>query len=591
MMRVPEKPRRRRIWLISIGIVLILLVAGGAWLASRVLVAKDGLESAAETASRIPDLIRSGDTAGAMSAAHDFEVDASSARSATSDPIWRAAEWIPVIGADLTAVRGMSDVAEELAKGAVTPLAENFGNVDISSLGFVDGRIDVAPLAAAAPTLAAANTALREAVARVDALPDPSLKPVQDALERLRTLTNETASVIDGLDRAAAILPAMVGADGPRTYLLLVLNNAEIRTYGGIAGAGAVLRFDDGRVSIERQFSSSDFKKSPTPVIDLSPGTTALFDDHPARFIQNTTSSLDFSESAAAATALWERQTGDRVDGVIAIDAVTISYLLEATGPVQAGPFSLDASNAVDVLLSDVYAQILDTSMQDEAFALVARGVFETLAAGKADVGVLMSSLARSVAEQRLHVWSAHPEEEARITGTAIATILPPDDDGPRVGVFFNDVTGAKLDYYATPSTTVLLDECGATPRATVTVDWTNTIPADAATSLPDYVIGPELTVASRGETLTRVAVAGPTGWLTTDYSFDGGEIGVQTAQFEDRTVIQHEFVTAPGGSHRIVVQFSAPEGTSLERMPLEVVSTPLVHPNDVTITRETCDR
>jgi hypothetical protein len=591
MMRVPEKPRRRRIWLISIGIVLILLVAGGAWLATRVLVAKDGLESAAETASRIPELIRSGDTAGAMSAARDFEVDASSARSATSDPIWRAAEWIPVIGADLTAVRGMSDVAVELAKGAVTPLAENFGNVDISSLGFVDGRIDVAPLAAAAPTLAAANTALREAVARVDALPNPSLKPVQDARERLRTLTNETAAVIDGLDRAAAIFPAMVGADGPRTYLLLVLNNAEIRTYGGIAGAGAVLRFDDGRVSIERQFSSSDFKKSPTPVIDLSSGTTALFDDHPARFIQNTTSSLDFTESAAAATALWERQTGDRVDGVIAIDAVTISYLLEATGPVQAGPFSLDASNAVNVLLSDVYAQILDTSMQDEAFALVARGVFETLAAGKADVGVLMSSLGKAVAEQRLHVWSAHPEEEARITGTGIATILPPDDDGPRVGVFFNDVTGAKLDYYATPSTTVLLDECGATPRATVTVDWTNTIPADAATSLPDYVIGPELTVAARGETLTRVAVAGPTGWLATDYSFDGGEIGVQTAQFEDRTAIQHEFVTAPGGSHRIVVQFSAPEGTSLAKMPLEVVSTPLVHPNDVTITRETCDR
>lgn len=589
MMRVSENPRRRRIWLLSIGIALVLLVAAGLWLATRVLVAKDGLEAAAATASEIPGLIRSGDTGGAVEAARSFESHIQSARGATSDPIWRAAEWIPVIGSNLAAVRGMSDIAAELATDSVLPLAETLGSIDIASFGFVDGRIDVTPLAAAAPVLATANGVMQKAVEQIGALPTPSLPPVQSALARFREIAAESAAVVDGLDRAAAVLPAMVGADGPRTYLLLVLNNAEVRTYGGIAGAGAVLRFDDGRITIDRQFSSSDFKKSPTPVIDLSPGTIALFDDHPARFIQNTTSSLDFSEAAASAAALWARQTGEEVDGVIALDAVTISAMLEATGPVQAGPFTLDATNAVDTLLSTVYAQIVDPSMQDEAFALVARSVFETLAAGKADVGVLLSSLGRSVSEQRVHVWSSHPEEEKRIAGTPLATILPPDRDAATVGVFFNDVTGAKLDYYATPSTSVLVDSCGATPRATVTVDWTNTVPTDAATSLPDYVIGPELTVAARGDTLTRVAVAGPTGWLPTDYSFDGGQIGVQSAQFDDRAVIQHEFVTAPGGSHRIVVEFRAPEGASLDEIPLEVVSTPLVHPNVVTITHETC--
>lgn len=589
MMRVSDKPRRRRIWLISIGIALVLLVAAGLWLATRVLVAKDGLEAAATTASDIPTLIRSGDTAGAVNAARDFQSHVLSARSATSDPIWRIAEWIPVVGSDLASVRGMSDIAAGLAADAVVPLSEALGGIDIASFGFVDGRIDVAPLADAAPALATANVAMQEAVEQIASLPTPSLPPVQSALKQFREVSVESAAVVDGLDRAAAVLPAMVGADGPRTYLLLVLNNAEIRTYGGIAGAGAVLRFEDGRISIERQFSSADFKKSPAPVIDLAPGTIALFDDKPARFIQNTTSSLDFSESAAAASALWERETGEKVDGVIALDAVTISSMLEATGAVQAGPFTLDATNAVQTLLSTVYAEILDPSMQDEAFALVARSVFEALAAGKVDVGVLLSSLSTSVAEQRLHVWSSHPEEEARIAGTALETILPPDEGDATVGIFFNDVTGAKLDYYATPSTSVAVNTCGETPRATVTVDWTNSIPMDAATSLPDYVIGPQLTVSARGDTLTRVAVAGPTGWLPTDYSFDDGQIGVQSAQFEDRAIIQHEFVTTPGGSHRIVVEFRAPEGTSLDEAPFEVVSTPLVHSNSVTITHEKC--
>ena len=589
MMRVPVKSRRRRIWLISIGIVLILLVTAGLWLATRVLVAKDGLESAAETATSIPKLIRAGDTSGAVAAASDFEMNALSAQGATSDPIWRVAEWVPVLGADLTVVRGMSDVAAELATDAVTPLAETLGAIDISSLGFVDGRIDVAPLVAAAPALESANAALRDAVAQVDSMPDPSLPPVRDALKRLQTVTDETAAAVDGLDRAAAILPAMVGADGPRTYLLLVLNNAEARTMGGIAGAGAVLRFEDGRVSIDRQFASGDFDVAETAVTELAPSTLALFDDKPGRFIQNTTSSLDFTETATAASSLWQRISGQSVDGVIAMDAVTIGYLLDATGPTQAGPFVLDAENAVATLLSQSYAQFPDTTMQDEAFAQVASQIFEKVATGGADPAKLIAALGESMEEHRLHVWSARPEEEARIEGTPLATLLSPDDRTARVGILINDVTGAKLDYYATPSTSVLLNSCGETPHATVTVDWTNTIPADAATSLPDYVIGPELTVSARGETLTRVAVAGPTGWLPTDYSFDGGQIGVQSAQFEDRSVIQHEFVTTPGGSHRIVVEFAAPKGTSLDDMPLEVVSTPLVHPNVVTITRETC--
>lgn len=590
MMRVPANARRRRIWLVSIGIVLVVSILAGIWLVTRVLVAKDSLESAASTASSIPTLIQAGDTSGAMAAAQGFETDVVAARNATTDPIWRLSEWIPIVGGDLAAVRGMSEVSAEIAADAVVPLAKSLGAIDMTSLGFVDGRIDVAPLVTAAPTLATANTALRKAVQHIAALPDPSLPAVQSALKQFRELTTETATIVDGLDRAAAIMPAMVGSDGPRTYLLLVLNNAEARTLGGIAGAGAVLRFEDGRVTIERQFDSGDFEVAADAVVDLDASTVSLFDDKPGRFIQNTTSSLDFPETASAAAALWQRISGQTVDGVIAMDAVTVSYLLEATGPVEAGPFTLDSENAIDTLLSQVYTVFPDTAMQDEAFALVASQIFEKVAAGGSDPAVLLSALGQSIEEHRLHIWSSNSDEEARIEGTPLAGLLRPDDGASRVGVFFNDVTGAKLDYYAEPSTSVSVDACGASPRATVTVDWTNTIPPDAAASLPSYVLGPQASVPTPGDTLTRVAVVGPVGWLTTDYSFDGGRIGVQSAQFEDRSVIQHEFVTTPGGSHRIVVEFSAPEGTSLDEDPLEVVSTPLIHPTVATISHENCD-
>ena len=581
--------RRRRIWIISVGSVLLLLVAAAAWVGLRALSARDSLESAGETATTIPGLVGAGDNAAAMEAAQAFQNDANAAASATSDPIWRVAEFIPWLGSNFAAVRGMSEVAAEVASDAVVPLAATAAGIDVSALGFTDGAIDVAPLAQAAPALERANAGLHSAVERIDSLQEPTIPLVSDALERLADVTREASGIVDGLDRAAAILPGMVGMDGPRTYLLLVLNNAEVRSFGGIAGAGAVLRFENGRVSIERAISSADFDVAPQPVVDLLPATRALFDDLPGRFIQNTASSLDFSEAAASAAGIWELSSGEIVDGVIAIDAVSIGYLLEATGPLQAGPFTLDADNAVSTLLADAYAQIDDPTMQDDAFALVAESIFGTLSAGGADPNVLLTALGRSVEEHRLHVWSPHPEEQARIDGTSLATILPPDDDAAHVGVFFNDVTGAKLDYYATPSTTLTLDDCTETPHATVEVEWTNTVPADAFTSLPDYVLGPELTVAARGETLTRVAIAGPDDWLVEDYSFDDTRMGVQAAQFGERPVIQHEFVTAPGGSHRVVVEFSGPAGSSADMLPIDVVSTPLVHANVVEIVHGKC--
>ncbi len=45
------------------------------------------------------------------------------------------------------------------------------------------------------------------------------------------SLTTATAA------RAVRLLPPMLGADGPREYLLLVQNNAEQRATGGIPGS------------------------------------------------------------------------------------------------------------------------------------------------------------------------------------------------------------------------------------------------------------------------------------------------------------------------------------------------------------------
>lgn len=51
----------------------------------------------------------------------------------------------------------------------------------------------------------------------------------------------------------------MLGGDGPRHYLLMFQNNAEERASGGNPASMAMITVDDGRVTLGRQASSSDF--------------------------------------------------------------------------------------------------------------------------------------------------------------------------------------------------------------------------------------------------------------------------------------------------------------------------------------------
>ena len=52
-------------------------------------------------------------------------------------------------------------------------------------------------------------------------------------------------------DTAIQVLPDMLGAEGPRDYLLLFQNNAEIRATGGMPGSWALVHADDGRLEID----------------------------------------------------------------------------------------------------------------------------------------------------------------------------------------------------------------------------------------------------------------------------------------------------------------------------------------------------
>ncbi len=123
-------------------------------------------------------------------------------------------------------------------------------------------------------------------------------------------------------------LPNIVGA-GTHRYLILLTNPGEERGGGGFIGAVGVVVFQDGQLE-SSNFMDSPFSDTlvtnipaPAPIEEIT-GTNLVLSD--------SDWSPNFPTSAALAAEFYTRATGQTVDGVINVDPVALSYVLQVVG-------------------------------------------------------------------------------------------------------------------------------------------------------------------------------------------------------------------------------------------------------------------
>lgn len=163
----------------------------------------------------------------------------------------------------------------------------------------------------------------------------PSLAAgVRDLIgERLR----EFGPALRGYAELDDTLPAILGWEGSRRYLVLTQNPAELRPTGGYIGSFGTVTFDKGRIT-ERRFQDVFLLDLPWDYPFVTP-PPAL-----ARYLLGPTQpwqladanwSPDFPTSAQEAVRLYRNEGGSgAVDGVLGITTYTIDELLAITGPV-----------------------------------------------------------------------------------------------------------------------------------------------------------------------------------------------------------------------------------------------------------------
>jgi hypothetical protein len=544
--------RRGKLIATMLAVACLLAVAGAGSVAGPAWQARDHLLSAARLAGRLHQQLAAGQLPEARQTLAGLQEQTRAAQAATDAPGWRLGRRLPWLGSNLAAAGAATAIMDDLANRGLPSLVEAAGDLEPAALTPRDGRIDLAPLRRAAPRMAAADEAVRQARDRAAAIGTGNLvPPLRSAVTELQRELDRAARTTGTAARATALVPPMLGAGGPRTYLVLFQNPAEIRATGGMPGAFAVVRADRGRLRIVDQGSAAaDLKSFERPVLPLDPAMRALYTDRLGIYPANVNLTPHFPTAAALAREMYRVRSGRTVDGVLATDPVALSYLLRATGPVTppGGP-RLTAGNAVPTLLSDVYKE--PESAQDAYFAAAAAAVFGALVGGAADPGTALTELARAAGERRVLLWSAREPEQRLIAGTVLAGELPAADGlRPTVGVFLNDGSGAKLGYYLTQAAELAVTGCRADGRRELRLRVTlgSTAPAGG---LPPAVLG--LALAGDPYTIrTNVSIFSPAGGALVDVRVDGEPAPVGTGTERERAVGILTVDLAPGASRTI---------------------------------------
>ena len=157
-----------------LGVVVVVLVGFTGY---QALKAKTALEQVAADFDTLRAQLAGGDESGARSTLAAAQRHASDAADSTRGPGWWLSADLPQIGPNVRAVRSVALVADGLATDVLPDVVDASATLSPQRLKPVNGRIDLDPIRASAPSVERAASRLASESDRVDGIDAAPLAP------------------------------------------------------------------------------------------------------------------------------------------------------------------------------------------------------------------------------------------------------------------------------------------------------------------------------------------------------------------------------------------------------------------------------
>ncbi len=241
---------------------------------------------------------------------------------------------------------------------------------------------------------------------------------------------------------------------GPRTYLVLAGNNAEMRS-GGITTAAGLIHFQGGDMTTGQFISSYDLYLPNDKAVPLPPDISHLYGwMAPGQEWRTTDTSPNWPVVAKLYSQMSANSPFGKVDGVLFVDVVTLRSILQVIGPVTVDGFSYSAANVeTQVLYINylLYPNAEAATARRDVQSDVARTALSALRGGGFSIPLLAHELESDAQGRHLLAWSSDPAEEAMWVKLGADGAIGPDD----LMVSVQNVSASKLDLFIDPVVTI----------------------------------------------------------------------------------------------------------------------------------------
>jgi hypothetical protein len=308
---------------------------------------------------------------------------------------------------------------------------------------------------------------------------------------------------------------------------------------------------------------------------------TSLYRSDPAIW-QNSNLSPHFPYGAQIWMELWRLQSGEKLDGVIAVDPTALSYLLKSTGPITlASGESITADNVVQKTLKDAYKRYeKDNDARKQYLVDIMNATFARFTSMQFSKIGLAKQVVPVLLQNRLLIYSSDESTQDALSLTKLGGTMNLGPNNEYRAVILN-IDASKLDYYLDRAITVKTTQCGVNAKTEVSIKVTNQVTHPEKLSAYVLTRADKTKPANRvtGQHRFKVFIYGPNGstLVSASRSSVAGSAGGVGSE-RTRPILVSDVDLSPKQSEEITAIFSAGSG------PVTFIDQPLVRPSTLTI-------
>jgi hypothetical protein len=322
-------------------------------------------------------------------------------------------DWVPTYGGDLASAQELVTLADALLETADISYQAALPIVEENERARLDLARLTGELVQIQPQLAEARQSLDRVVAARGRLAPESLSP------QVRELVDDVDKLLpllqDGLSLGME-LPRLLGAsdEGPKTYLLLVENEDELRPTGGFITAAGTLLLQDGRLG-NLEFSNSGNADDWTKPYPTAPWQLRQYMNSSVLIFRDANWFTHYPTAAQYAEYLYSLSSSHSVDGVIAFDQGLLVELLGITGPlhVEGVEYLVDAGNVTSYMRASKTPTPEEAASPDwnnKAFLnKITRALMEKIFSGDVELEALATGFMQALNERHILVQVDNP--------------------------------------------------------------------------------------------------------------------------------------------------------------------------------------